>query len=245
MLKERDAMDYDAIAKKIADNLFASAFNREWDYKKVFDILRSGEVVPVPQPDFGDGRVCEPFLPDPAPEPSAQDVRELADCDDIQFAQLVGTVFGRSSPEGGYDPTAVRVAEMIVARHGPARRARAPSQRFRAWVEKWAAEDIPEGSRTASFTRVLAELNESEARAPSQSGAGAILEGLRIDLNSLAIGGMTPVWYESKARALLERLDALLSSPSSGCFEAEYCEHCGRTVYQRSSKPSSAGEEER
>jgi hypothetical protein len=60
------------------------------------------------------------------PEP-AKDARELADCDDIQFAQLVGVVFGRSSPEGGYDPTAVRVAEMIVARHGPARLARAPS----------------------------------------------------------------------------------------------------------------------
>jgi hypothetical protein len=74
-------------------------------------------------------------------------------------------------------------AVALIEKHDAARLAeRAPSQRFREWVEGGAKDDYPEGTRAASFTRILNQLNadKAEERAPSPSGAEDALKSIII-----------------------------------------------------------------
>jgi hypothetical protein len=62
--------------------------------------------------------------------------------------------------------------------------------------------------------KARAALSRLSAQAEPAKDAGGLweaLEGARIDLNNIAVGGMTPAWYERKAREGLSRLEAALS----------------------------------
>jgi hypothetical protein len=210
---------------------------------KGMDSFPDATQVELKSTTFGMIRKARAALSRLSAQPEAKDARELSDAIAKLYADAThcpncpdqGWFVGGAiddpeqeqceycyTVETSYFNVKEKVRELLAARLASARAQgdNMEPKRLKEALERGKIKYCGEPSRAVKDCAILTQAYYSTlARAEQAERKGEelreALEGARIDLNNIAVGGMTPAWYERKAREGLSRLEAALSRLSA------------------------------